>query len=96
MPKSTPKQHIYLRVVVIHLADSRLLKNSTEFMAQKLAHKMSSASAAAQKSQIAAAAKQAATLESRRRAPFRGWMCENCQEEQKMNWQKREREIHLK
>ena len=82
---------------MIHLAVSRLLKNSTEFMAQKLAHKMSSASsAAAQKSQIAAAAKQAATLESRRRAPFRGWMCENCQEEQKMNWQKREREIHLK
>ena len=68
---------------MIHLAVSHLLKNSTEFMAQKLAHKMSSASAAAQKSQIAAAAKQAiATLESRRRAPFRGWMCENCQEEQ--------------
>ena len=81
---------------MIHLAVSRLLKNSTEFMAQKLAHKMSSASAAAQKSQIAAVLKQATTLESRRRAPFRGWMCENCQEEQKMNWQKREREIHLK
>ena len=37
-----------------------------------------------------------ATLESRRRAPFRGWMCENCQEK-KVNWQykKTEREIQF-